>query len=181
MHQWATAVEAYDLINSAKDRTKRALTAETPAAVFFMWASAALCKIEGTPPPPRTSDFDSEIAANLQTEAARDVIERLKFASDSVVVIARAKEMVGTDGSVLVWLQKSQTGALERYEQRFWNHESEKARTRLKEEESDTQNVAAVLIEIEHVEQAKEALLGYYLNTTEFRQTLESFCSAHSR
>lgn len=177
MHQWATAVEAYDLINGFKDRTKRALSTDTAAAKFFAWASAALCKIEGTPPPPETSDDDAVIASNLQTDDARDILQMLEFASDSAVVIAKSKEMVGENGSVLVWLRRRPDNSLVRDEERFRQDDAEKAHARLIEEESSNLNAAAVLIQIQDVEQAKDALLGYYMNTTEFRQNLAVFCS----
>ena len=181
MHQWATAVEAYDLINGLKDRTKRALTPETPAAMFFTWASAALCKIEGTPPPANTSDIDAEIIHHLQAESSRKILNMLEFASDSAVVIAKAKEIVGENGSVLVWLRRQDDGRLVREEERFREDEADKAHARLVAEESNGKNEAAVHIHVQDIEQAKDALLGYYMNTTEFRQTLRDFCTKSRR
>jgi hypothetical protein len=50
---------------------------------------------------------------------------------------------------------------------------------RLVEEESSGINEAAVLIRLQDVTQAGEALLGYYMNTMEFRKLLEDFCKEH--
>lgn len=176
MHLWATAVEAYDLINGSKDRTKRALTPETPAANFFMWASAALCKIEDSPAPPNSSEECSVIAKALRTEESKFILNKLESAADAAVGIAQAKRKVGRNGLVLVWLKRNSAGRLDRHVEDFFSTEESLALNRLVEEESTECNDAAVLIRLQDVEQAGEALLGYYMNTQEFRDILESFC-----
>jgi ppGpp synthetase/RelA/SpoT-type nucleotidyltranferase len=179
MHLWATAVEAYDLINGSKDRVKRSQIPETPDAIFFMWASAALSKIEGTPTPPNSSEDETVIARELQSAQSKVVLERLQKAADAAVVIAQAKRTIGRNGSVLVWLKRNEQGSLERHEEQFHSFEEELAMNRLVEEESSGKNEAAVLIRLQDVTQAGEALLGYYMNTMEFRKLLEDFCKKH--
>jgi hypothetical protein len=179
MHLWATAVEAYDLINGSKDRTKRALTPETPASNFFMWASAALCKIEETPPPPNSSGECAVIARQLQTEESKFILNKLEKAADAAVGIAQAKRKVGRNGLILVWLRRNENGLLDRHVEDFFSTEETEALNRLVEEESSGKNDAAVLIRLQDVEQAGEALLGYYMNTIEFRKLLEDFCKEH--
>lgn len=179
MHLWATAVEAYDLINGSKDRTKRALTPETPASNFFMWASAALCKIEETPAPPNSSDEYALIAKALQTDESRFILNKLEKAADAAVGIAQAKRKVGRNGLILVWLRRNENGLLDRHVEDFFSTEETEALNRLVEEESSGKNDAAVLIRLQDVEQAGEALLGYYMNTIEFRKLLEDFCKEH--
>jgi hypothetical protein len=179
MHLWATAVEAYDLINGSKDRTKRALTPETPASNFFMWASAALCKIEETPPPLNSSDKYAVIAKALQTEESKFILNKLEKAADAAVGIAQAKRKVGRNGLILVWLRRNENGLLDRHVEEFFSTEETEALNRLVEEESSGKNDAAVLIRLQDVEQAGEALLGYYMNTIEFRKLLEDFCKKH--
>jgi ppGpp synthetase/RelA/SpoT-type nucleotidyltranferase len=179
MHLWATAVEAYDLINGSKDRVKRSQLPETPDAIFFMWASAALSKIEGTPTPPNSSEDETVIARELQSAQSKVVLERLQKAADTAVVIAQAKRTIGRNGSVLVWLKRNPQGSLERHEEQFHSFEEELAMNRLVEEESSGKNEAAVLIRLQDVTQAGEALLGYYMNTMEFRKLLGGFCKKH--
>jgi len=179
MHLWATAVEAYDLINGSKDRTKRALTPETPAANFFMWASAALCKIENSPAPANSSEDCAVIVNALRTEESRLILNKLESAADAAVGIAQAKRKVGRNGLVLVWLKRNSAGKLDRHVEDFFSTEEALALNRLVDEESRGDNDAAVLIRLQDVEQAGEALLGYYMNTLEFRKLLEDFCKKH--
>lgn len=179
MHLWATAVEAYDLINGSKDRTKRALTPETPAANFFMWASAALCKIENSPAPANSSEDCAVIVNALRTEESRLILNKLESAADAAVGIAQAKRKVGRNGLVLVWLKRNSAGKLDRHVEDFFSTEEALALNRLVDEESRDDNDAAVLIRLQDVEQAGEALLGYYMNTLEFRKLLEVFCKKH--
>jgi len=179
MHLWATAVEAYDLINGSKDRVKRSQIPKTPDDIFFMWASAALSMIEGTPTPPNSSNDASVIARELQSLQSKVILERLQKAADTAVVIAQAKRTIGRNGSVLVWLKRNEQGSLERHEEQYHSFEEELAMNRLVEEESSGKNEAAVLIRLQDVTQAGEALLGYYMNTMEFRKLLEDFCKKH--
>jgi ppGpp synthetase/RelA/SpoT-type nucleotidyltranferase len=179
MHLWATAVEAYDLINGSKDRVKRSQIPETPDAIFFMWASAALSILEGSPTPPNSSNDASVIANELRSAQSKLVLERLQKAADTAIVIAQAKRTIGRNGSVLVWLRRNEQGSLERHEEQFHSTEDELAMNRLVEEESSGLNEAAVLIRLQDVTQAGEALLGYYMNTMEFRKLLEDFCRKH--
>jgi len=179
MHLWATAVEAYDLISGHKDQTKRALTPETPAAKFFLWASAALCKIEESAVPPDTSDEFTIIAKALKTEESKFILNKLESAADAAVGIAQAKRKVGRNGLVLVWLKRNMEGGLDRHVEDFFSSEEHLAHNRLVEEEASVNNDAAVLIRLQDVEQAGEALLGYYMNTREFRSILEDFCRKH--
>ena len=179
MHLWATAVEAYDLINGSKDRVKRSQIPDTPDAFFFMWASAAICMTEGTPTPPNSSNDPAVVARELNSTQSKVILERLQKAADTAVVIAQAKRTIGRNGSVLVWLKRNEDGSLERHEEQFHSTEEEIAMNRLVEEESSGKNEAAVLIRLQDVTQAGEALLGYYMNTMEFRKLLEDFCKKH--
>jgi hypothetical protein len=144
-----------------------------------MWASAALSMIEGTPTPPNSSNDASVIANELQSVQSKVVLERLQKAADTAIVIAQAKRTIGRNGSVLVWLRRNEQGSLERHEEQFHSTEDELAMNRLVEEESSGINEAAVLIRLQDVTQAGEALLGYYMNTMEFRKLLEDFCKEH--